>query len=166
MSEIEPHGHRPRHCGVMTSEISSRGSGLDRFVNALLFVHVLIAYLIEANVVARGFFMIGGKDANKVSRASWTAMTSVLVGVDFLVSNLIPFFSTITGFASALCATIICWTLPYIFALKVGDLTKAESATMKALIPVTILIAVVGVIATVMDMINKIASSKGAPFGC
>jgi hypothetical protein len=37
---------------------------------------------------------------------------------------------------------------------------------MKALIPVTIVIAIVGVIATVMDMINKIASSKGAPFGC
>jgi len=45
----------------VTSEISSRGSGLDRFVNALLFVHVLIAYLIEANVVARGFFMIGAR---------------------------------------------------------------------------------------------------------
>jgi len=58
-------------------------------------------------------------------------MISVLVGVGFLVSNLIPFFSTITGFASALCSTIICWTLPYIFALKVGDLTKAESAAVR-----------------------------------
>ena len=149
----------------VTSEIS-KGSGGDRFVNALLFVHVLIAYLIEANVVARGFFLIGGKDALKVSRAAWTAMTCFLVGVAFLISNLVPFFGTITGFASAISGTIICWTLPYIFALKVGDLTSFEAASMKALVPVTIIIAVVGVVATVMDMINKIGDQKGAPFGC
>ena len=150
----------------VTSEIFSKGSGGDRFVNALLFVHVLIAYLIEANVVARGFFLIGGKDALKVSRAAWTAMTCFLVGVAFLISNLVPFFGTITGFASAISGTIICWTLPYIFALKVGDLTSFEAASMKALVPVTIIIAVVGVVATVMDMINKIGDQKGAPFGC
>jgi len=150
----------------VTSEIFSKGSGGDRFVNALLFVHVLIAYLIEANVVSRGFFLIGGKDALKVSRAAWTAMTCFLVGVAFLISNLVPFFGTITGFASAISGTIICWTLPYIFALKVGDLTSFEAASMKALVPVTIIIAVVGVVATVMDMINKIGDQKGAPFGC
>ena len=37
---------------------------------------------------------------------------------------------------------------------------------MKALIPVTIIIAIVGVVATVMDMANKIGDQKGAPFGC
>ena len=84
----------------------------------------------------------------------------------FLISNLVPFFGTITGFASAISGTIICWTLPYIFALKVGDLTSFEAASMKALVPVTIIIAVVGVVATVMDMINKIGDQKGAPFGC
>ena len=110
--------------------------------------------------------MIGGKDALKVSRAAWTAMTCFLVGVAFLISNLVPFFGTITGFASAISGTIICWTLPYIFALKVGDLTSFEAASMKALVPVTIIIAIVGVIATVMDMINKIGDQKGAPFGC
>ena len=89
-----------------------------------------------------------------------------LVGVAFLISNLMPFFGTITGFASAISGTIICWTLPYIFALKVGDLTSFEAASMKALVPVTIIIAVVGVVATVMDMINKIGDQKGAPFGC
>ena len=88
------------------------------------------------------------------------------MGVAFLISNLVPFFGTITGFASAISGTIICWTLPYIFALKVGDLTSFEAASMKALIPVTIIIAVVGVVATVMDMINKIGDQKGAPFGC
>ena len=41
-----------------------------------------------------------------------------------------------------------------------------EAASMKALVPVTIIIAVVGVVATVMDMINKIGDQKGAPFGC
>ena len=49
---------------------------------------------------------------------------------------------------------------------KVGDLTSFEAASMKALVPVTIIIAVVGVVATVMDMINKIGDQKGAPFGC
>ena len=78
----------------------------------------------------------------------------------------LDFFGTITGFASAISGTIICWTLPYIFALKVGDLTSFEAASMKALVPVTIIIAVVGVVATVMDMINKIGDQKGAPFGC
>ena len=51
-------------------------------------------------------------------------------------------------------------------ALKVGDLTSFEAASMKALVPVTIVIAIVGVVATVMDMINKIGDQKGAPFGC
>ena len=105
-----------------------------------------------------------GLDLHPLGR--WTAMTCFLVGVAFLISNLVPFFGTITGFASAISGTIICWTLPYIFALKVGDLTSFEAASMKALVPVTIIIAVVGVVATVMDMINKIGDQKGAPFGC
>ena len=46
------------------------------------------------------------------------------------------------------------------------QLTSFEAASMKALVPVTIIIAVVGVVATVMDMINKIGDQKGAPFGC
>ena len=45
-------------------------------------------------------------------------------------------------------------------------MTTFEAASMKALVPVTIIIAVVGVVATVMDMINKIGDQKGAPFGC
>ena len=53
-----------------------------------------------------------------------------------------------------------------IFALKVGDLSTFEATSMKALIPVTIVIAIVGVVATVMDMVNKIGDQKGAPFGC
>ena len=65
-----------------------------------------------------------------------------------------------------LACAIICWTLPYIFALKVGDLSTFEATAMKALIPVTIVIAIVGVVATVMDMVNKIGDQKGAPFGC
>ena len=119
----------------------------------------------------------GGLRAAASSTPSAHARTSVahstfaltpppLVGVAFLISNLVPFFGTITGFASAISGTIICWTLPYIFALKVGDLTSFEAASMKALVPVTIIIAVVGVVATVMDMINKIGDQKGAPFGC
>ena len=70
------------------------------------------------------------------------------------------------GKNATLCGTIICWTLPYIFALKVGDLSTFEATSMKALIPVTIVIAIVGVVATVMDMVNKIGDQKGAPFGC
>jgi Flp pilus assembly pilin Flp len=47
-----------------------------------------------------------------------------------------------------------------------GTAKTIEAASMKALVPVTIIIAIVGVVATVMDMINKIGDQKGAPFGC
>ena len=49
---------------------------------------------------------------------------------------------------------------------EVAHDSHALGRSMKALVPVTIIIAVVGVVATVMDMINKIGDQKGAPFGC
>ena len=91
--------------------------------------------------------LIGGKDALRIRSGSrscllrrpWTAMTCFLrrcCVLDLKSGALFSVSRLITGFASALCGTIICWTLPYIFALKVGDLSTFEATSMKALIPV------------------------------
>ena len=81
-------------------------------------------HLLEDLVDVRGVRLLGLLLALLAS-----GLLGRLVGVAFLISNLVPFFGTITGFASAISGTIICWTLPYIFALKVGDLTSFEAAS-------------------------------------
>mmetsp|Transcript_12830 Transcript_12830/g.38374 ORF Transcript_12830/g.38374 Transcript_12830/m.38374 type:complete len:443 (+) Transcript_12830:127-1455(+) len=144
----------------VTSGVASRGSPLDRIVNALLFVHVIIAYLIEANVVARGFLLIAGKDAHTASQALWTTTTALLVGFAFLISNLVPFFSAVVAFVSAFAATLVCWCLPCLFALKLDRdcavrLGRWEKVAMKVLIPITIIISVVGTAAAIMEMVKQ-----------
>jgi len=106
-----------------------------------------------------------------VSQATWTLTTGLLVGFAFLISNLVPFFSAVTAFASALCATLACWCVPCLCALKLErdfavSLGCGEKTAMKILIPITIVVSLVGTAASVMEMINKLKQDSGTPFGC
>ena len=99
----------------------------------------------------------------------------LLVAASNLVTALVP--SETACLASSpgrMRRTAVCTSRePKVFVLEKRQTLAAslpmrsfEAASMKALVPVTIIIAVVGVVATVMDMINKIGDQKGAPFGC
>ena len=151
----------------ITSAVASEGSLGDRVINAFLFVHVLVAYLIEGNVVARGFFLIAGEDANLVPKSHWTAMTAGLVAGAFVVSNLVPFFSDIMGFMSGLCAVLLCFTFPFAFVLRLckDDLGSREAALYRCLVPVTCVFAVAGTAASAADIVQHFDSSR-MPFAC
>ena len=136
-------GGRANGSSPVTSEIFSKGSGGDRVVNALLFIHVLIAYLIEANVV--GIFLIG---------RGWRAAEVTVEQRSRIWCPSSPQSRsrrTLWARSSS------------IFALKVGDLSTFEATSMKALIPVTIVIVIVGVVATVMDISSRSATRRARP---
>ena len=139
---------------------------MDRVVNAFLFVQVMVAYTIEGNIVARGFYLMAGRDAKTVARSAWTAATGGLVAAAFVVSNLVPFFSDVMGLMSGLCAGLLCYTFPFAAALVlVDDLGAAERALYRALVGATALLAVLGSTASILD-IAKHFDSSGTPFSC
>ena len=150
----------------ITSAVAATGSPVDRVVNAFLFVQVMVAYTIEGNIVARGFYLMAGRDAKTVARSAWTAATGGLVAAAFVVSNLVPFFSDVMGLMSGLCAGLLCYTFPFAAALVlVDDLGAAERALYRALVGATALLAVLGSTASILD-IAKHFDSSGTPFSC
>ena len=59
------------------------------------------------------------------------------------------------------------FTFPFAFALVLckGDLGRAETALLRALVPLTVVFAIAGTTGAVLDIASHFSSS-GTPFSC
>lgn len=153
----------------ITSQI--RSGWEKRMVNAMLAIHVLIAYVIEGNVLVRGIAHMAGMDhivtgPSFADRLKWGALSAVIVLSAFTLSNLIPFFSDIMGLMAAMCSVLLTYTLPMVFGVKLLDMSSFERCCLKLLIPLTILLAIAGTTASVADIASKLIDHIEPPFSC
>jgi Ni,Fe-hydrogenase I cytochrome b subunit len=150
----------------ITSDI---GGAALRAANAFLLVHVMIAYVIETNVLVRGYLHVVGNDAAATGttprdRTTWFTACVAVIGCAFAVSNVVPFFSDIMGLWAALGATMLMITLPALMALKLLPLKAGERAFLQALVPLSLLLAVGGSLASVTDIVQNFV--LGSVFSC
>lgn len=139
-------------------------------INAFIVLHVLIAYAVEGNILARGILhSIGRGEAAEArtaaARFAWMTTTAGIVVAAYLICTLFPFFSDVMSLVSATCGISLNFTLPLILVLK---LCPPISATVRILYKVfiflTILVAIAGTVASGIDISNKFVFK--APFSC
>jgi len=120
--------------GEPVSTKLARGSLTSQVVNAFVFLHVLVAYAVEGNFLARGILNGLGRDdaatANPPrARLTWAAVTGSVVLGAYMISNLLPFFSDVMSFISGLCGVVLNFTFPLVFVLK---LCPPPSSSLRA----------------------------------
>ena len=146
---------------------------LLRVVNGFLAVHVLIAYVIEGNVLVRNVLSMLGVATEDLTaetlraRLLWLACTSALVGGAFGISSVVPFFSDVMGFFAALCSIMLSYTFPLLFAIKLLPLPKWKAWLWGVLAVIAAGVAVAGTVATSINIFNKVRSESAVPpFAC
>lgn len=141
-------------------------------VNSFLAVHVMIAYVIEGNVLARGILKMLGMDKTVTGngakdRLTWLAVTAAIVFGAFTLSNLVPFFSDLMGLLGAMCSILLSYTIPFAASLFLLPMGERERCFVRSFIPFSLLVALLGTICSVADITGKLAGdSKAPPFSC
>ena len=150
-----------------------------QIANVFLFFHVLIAYLIEINILTKGlchlwslrstggYASIDSKQQSKTkTRILWGLSSTFLVVVAFLLSNVCSFFAELLAFAGATGGIATTYIFPCLFIVKVDPkISKLESFVCRCVVVLACLFSMVCVVNTVMDIRQK-WQDIGPPFMC
>jgi amino acid permease len=141
-----------------------------RVVNSFLVCHVIVAYVIETNMLARGILKIWDMETaidgdTPHDRFVWFATTASIVLGAFILSNLIPFFSDIMGLLGSLCSILLTYTIPLVCARKLVPMTPFEYTATSFLVPFSVVAAIFGTFCAVVDIVDKMDVST-PPFSC
>lgn len=149
-----------------------------QIANVLLFGHVLVAYIIELNILTKGMihawhtldpahWPTGRSKAAKIRRrVMWGLSTCILIGGSFLLSNTVSFFSELLAFAGATGGIATTYIFPCLFIIKVDQgISNGERRLCKTIIVVAIIFSVVCLCNTVLDIMQK-WKDIGPPFMC
>ena len=139
-------------------------------VNCSLFIHVIMGYAINANVMNTALlarFAPSAYGSNTAdAKFKWFLTTLGTLCVSMVVSNAVPFLSDMMGFVGASCGVATTYIFPCLFALKLlDDSSGAEKCLQMSLIVIASCVAAAGVQASIMDMIKN-ASNGAPPFSC
>ena len=149
--------------------------------SVLLFAHVLIAYIIELNILTKGLvhfwkesFPLPGSNSgpakpNQIklrNRLIWGLSSSFLVVMSFVMSNVCSFFSELLSFAGASGGIATTYIFPCLFILKVDqNISKAEARLCKCIIFFSCIFSAVCLVNTIQDIFQK-WKDVGPPFFC
>ena len=149
-----------------------------QIANVLLFGHVLVAYIIELNILTKGAIHLwqlvdpahwptGRSRASRVHRrVIWGFSSAFIVAMSFLLSNTVSFFSELLAFAGATGGIATTYIFPCLFILKVDQsISKTERLGCKCIIALSCLFSVVCFGNTVLDIMQK-WKTIGPPFMC
>ena len=143
-----------------------------QIANVFLFAHVLIAYLIEINILTKGMVLLfppanaNMKPSKGRNRLVWFLSSTFLVLMAFLLSNLCSFFAELLSFAGATGGIATTYIFPCLFILKVDpNIGKGESIVCKVIVVLSCIFSVVCLYNTVLDIAQK-WHDVGPPFMC
>jgi len=148
----------------------AKGSPTLIIINALILLHVLIAYAVEGNILSRGILHALGKGEaaeaqTAAARAAWMTTTFCIVVATYLICTLFPFFSDIMSLVSATCGVALNFTVPLMLVLKLAPPSDALTRlTFKVLIALSVVVALAGTAASGIDIANKFVFTP--PFTC
>lgn len=141
-----------------------------QIANVLLFGHVMVAYVIEANVLTTitngSLGLLRKRGGQRTSRWIWLATSSTIVILSFLLSNSVSFFSELLALAGATGGIATTYIFPCLFILKVDPrVSRGEAALCKVIIAISCVFSVVCLVNTVIDILQK-WQDVGPPFMC
>lgn len=155
-----------------------------RVASALLFLHVVIAFLIKSVVVSR--FVHGCVSPDRVgidlrdaggvrAHLEYAACSVALLVVAFFIANAIPFFDDLLGLIGGFFSGPISFIFPMMFfagAQRYATPTNTKGAATRAdwlLFPfvgaLTLLTMVIGTYSVVQDIVSR-SQALGPPFSC
>jgi len=160
-----------------------------RLLNACLFIHVAMSYVIDMNVLTDAMLRLFWPSAWQTScsehsqpsqqgesvilparKFPWFIVSSVLVMIAYMLESSIPFFSQLVSLTGALLATQIMLSLPAFFALRVfpaHQLTRSMRWQCFVAIVLAMLLSLCGAYGAIQDIIAALEDkNKPAPWAC
>ena len=134
---------------------------LDKANNILLAFHVLIAALINLNVLTKVLVPLLRLPADVVDgsgfkrRAQWLAITGGILTTSFTIANTLPFFTDIIGLLGSLFLVLITYTIPCWLALALVPLSPAMRRLCQLTIPLSLALSLLGASTSLIGMLDK-----------
>jgi amino acid permease len=157
-------------CGEDTPEYMldalPTGSVIKRIVGVLLFGHTVVSYTINQQVLARNMHILifqnqeGAPTGACRTRVQWFGITTVQLGVAFVLATSVGNFENIVHLIGALFVAPLCYILPLACLLAVPLSTEgfqrpcAEAVVAWVLLFLSVVLLVVGTIAAVLPIVN------------
>ncbi|EQC41950.1 hypothetical protein SDRG_00800 [Saprolegnia diclina VS20] len=144
-----------------------------RWCSAFVLSHIIVAYVMAVMVLARNMESVlclapheDSAHATLSQRLSWLALTSSIVCLGFLVSNVLPFVNDLLGFVGAMSGVTTTFVFPFLLApvLLYDELSKRHRIALYAVALGSSAIAVLGVVCAVQRMSNSYETRR--PFSC
>ncbi|GFR52080.1 hypothetical protein Agub_g14540 [Astrephomene gubernaculifera] len=151
---------------------------------AFIFLQALAQYLVNLNCWTHNLLVLlsrrsrsfaqedEGREAHVEGEAMstgdhssghWLATTAFVASYSAVVAVAVPFFCTLVGFVTSVTYLACAYTLPAWFALKLlaDRLGRLEKAWLITLIPVSLVLSAIGLVASVITYINEASSGEG-----
>jgi len=149
-------------------------NGWLRFAALMLFLHIIVVYVINANVLAkathRAFFPDTVEERSTRATTHWFLVNVVIIILCIIVAISVPFFDSLTGLIGASLIPVACWHLPIVYFIlgmkKVGTPIKTIDWVLCAFIfTLGTALTIVGTYSNMKDIIDS-WGTYGYPFSC
>jgi len=148
--------------------------GWLRFGALMLFLHIMIIYVINANVLGKAIHRVIWPDTveerSPLATTQWFIINLGNIMACMLVAITIPFFDSLTGLIGALLMPVACWMLPityFVLAMRKNNdpISKLDGIFMIFIFVLGILITIVGTYSNMLDIVDN-WNTYGYPFTC
>jgi len=149
-----------------------------RIASVLMIFHIMVTYAINNQVTIRGFFCATGwytgLESSVKGHIVWAIISSVITGLAMMLTMAIPQFDNFTGLIGNFCAAG-CMLLPGLFFLLVQSQLKTwEQSSLRTVVMALcwpmmllgIIFLVLGMQASIHQIIEDSKTDMGKPFGC
>jgi len=147
-------------------------NGWLRLAALFLFVHMLVTYLIKANVLSRAVHRAVSpkliNDRTLRGRTEWFFCTIAVLVSCIIVANTIPFFDSLTGLIGALLVPVAGWNLPvvyYYLTEEVSKIPQSEKMLLAFIFSLGVILTVTGTYSNFSDIVDS-WQTYGAPWTC
>jgi len=149
-------------------------NGWLRFGALMLFLHIMIIYVINANVLGKAIHRViwpeTVEDRSIRGKTHWFIINLGNIMACMLVALTIPFFDSLTGLIGALLMPIACWCLPIVYFYLAHQknnepISRIDMILMIFIFVLGIAITIVGTYSNMLDIVDNWAT-YGYPFTC
>ncbi|OQS04355.1 amino acid transporter, AAAP family [Thraustotheca clavata] len=146
---------------------------IRRWCCLFVLCHIIVAYVMAVMVLARGIEQVlfhrpheDSKHASFSSRLSWLMLTSTIIFIGFLVSNVLPFVNDLLGFIGAMSGVTTTFVIPFLLApvLLKDELSQVHIHVLYGIAITSCIIAITGIVSSVHRMSSSYESRS--PFSC
>jgi len=149
-------------------------NGWLRFAALMLFSHIIVVYVINANVLAKAchrvFFPETVEERSTRATTHWFLVNVVIIILCIIVAISIPFFDSLTGLIGASLIPIACWHLPIVYFILAYKKNGYQIPTIDWILCIFIfslgtVLVLVGTYSNMSDILDS-WSTYGYPFSC